>query len=522
MLNSLRHIKLNARCITFFFLLMALAACTRTGESGNVAAIPTASANDQPSAISDQQTIPNFQSPITQSLQELESPPERPLYVLNITLDYEGGVITAQQRIEFVNPTGVPIDEIKFSVPPARRTNALAFRDARIYRAKQPLSFELNGPVLTVKLPSTLQPGKAIAINFDFTVQVPLQEIVGAIGGDDTSRGPSNLTAGHWYIVLPPYTNGAWDLPEFVPVGDPFTSELADFEVNILAPEGVIVAAGGDEVREGRLWKYSLPKARVFAFAASPYYDVQTMSENGVTYVHYGFPRYKGVVDDVLFTAQRAIELFSRLYGPYPYKTFRVVQTDRAQGQEYSGMIAIGAVLYRGYAGKGSRHDVIATTAHETAHQWWFNVVGNDQVRTPWLDESFARFGELRFYQTYYPKDVDWWYTNYIEGRRKAVGKIDQSIYDYADSRLYVDAVYRNGLDFLRAVRDVVGKDVFDDILKDYYEAEAYKITIADAFFDAVARHSDEDLRGVVKAYFAGEVVLPCKVSANEPGCRLS
>ena len=529
MLNSLRYIARHAsRIALFIFLLMGLAACTRTGESGNVAAIPTADPSSQTASINPQ-PIANNQQPITDTtgttdgatpLQELDKPPERPLYVLNVNLDYDTGVITAQQRIEFVNPTGVPIDEIKFSVPPARRANALTFRDARIYRAKQPLTFELSGPVLTVKLPATLQPGKAIAITFDFSVAVPLQEIVGAIGGDDTSRGPNNLTAGHWYLVLPPYKDGAWDLPEYAPVGDPFTSELADFEVNILAPEGVVVAAGGDEVREGRLWKYSLPKARVFAFAASPDYDVNSMTENGVTYIHYGFPRYKDITDDVMYTAQRAVELFSRLYGPYPYKTLRIVQTDRAQGQEYSGMIAIGAGLYRGYAGKGGRHDVIATTVHETSHQWWFNVVGNDQVRTPWLDETFARFCELKFYQTYYPKDVDWWYTNYISGKRKPSGMIDKSIYDYADSKTYVEAVYRNGIEFMRAVRDQVGKDIFDDILKDYYTAEAYKITTPDAFFDAVARHSNEDLRGTVKGFFANAVVLPCKISSNEPGCR--
>ncbi|MGP4002380.1 M1 family aminopeptidase [Streptomyces sp. 8N706] len=28
--------------------------------------------------------------------------------------------------------------------------------------------------------------------------------------------------------------------------------------------------------------------------------------------------------------------------------------------------------------------------AHEVAHQWWYGIVGNDQFREPWLDESFA------------------------------------------------------------------------------------------------------------------------------------
>jgi aminopeptidase N len=33
----------------------------------------------------------------------------------------------------------------------------------------------------------------------------------------------------------------------------------------------------------------------------------------------------------------------------------------------------------------------VATT-HEIAHQWWYGLVGNDQYRDPWLDESFASY----------------------------------------------------------------------------------------------------------------------------------
>ena len=544
--------------VSFVVLLLLAAACgslgTRRGESGNVTGLPTvdvpsgvnsasadgstglASATRPPSdAASAAEGGPSTEGTAlpegtadpsnpsagpNQTLPRLGTPPERPLYVLNVSLDYEKGLINAQQRIEFKNPTNLSVTELKFSVPPARRANALTFRDARIYGAKEPLQYELNGPVLTVKLPAALEPNQAIAITFDFTVQVPLQEQITGIGGDDTSRGPNAMMAGHWYIVLPPFKDGNWDLPEYVPVGDPFTSELADFEVSILAPEGVTIAAGGDETQDGRLWRYSLPKARVFAFAASDVYVVDTMTENGVTYMHYGFPRHQKFAEDVMYTAQRTVELFGRLYGPYIYKTLRVVETDRSQGQEYSGMVGIGSVLYQNYSGRGGRHDVIATTAHEVAHQWWFNVVGNDQVRTPWLDESFARYGELKFYQEFYPNDVDWWYTRYIEGRTPPKGAIDLTIYDYADAKAYVDAVYRNGVEFMRAVRDKVGRETMDAILRDYYQAEAYQIATPDDFFDAIARRSSEDISGIVKAYFAREVTLPCKISANVVGCR--
>jgi aminopeptidase N len=35
---------------------------------------------------------------------------------------------------------------------------------------------------------------------------------------------------------------------------------------------------------------------------------------------------------------------------------------------------------------------------HETAHQWWYSMVGNDQILEPWLDESLADYSEVVYY----------------------------------------------------------------------------------------------------------------------------
>jgi hypothetical protein len=29
---------------------------------------------------------------------------------------------------------------------------------------------------------------------------------------------------------------------------------------------------------------------------------------------------------------------------------------------------------------------------HETAHQWWYALVGNDEYRHPWMDEALAQY----------------------------------------------------------------------------------------------------------------------------------
>ena len=40
--------------------------------------------------------------------------------------------------------------------------------------------------------------------------------------------------------------------------------------------------------------------------------------------------------------------------------------------------------------------DVLPGVVHETAHQWFYSLVGNNQARDPWLDESLAEWATAR------------------------------------------------------------------------------------------------------------------------------
>ena len=42
------------------------------------------------------------------------------------------------------------------------------------------------------------------------------------------------------------------------------------------------------------------------------------------------------------------------------------------------------------------------TVAHEVGHQWFYNLVGDDQLDDPWLDESFAQFATLQYFTDEY------------------------------------------------------------------------------------------------------------------------
>jgi aminopeptidase N len=99
-------------------------------------------------------------------------------------------------------------------------------------------------------------------------------------------------------------------------------------------------------------------------------------------------------------------------------------------------------------------------------------------------------------------------------------GAIDLPITAFTDPRAYIDAVYRRGFVFLNELRKQVGESAFDAAMKDYYSKTVNRVASQDAFFDALAARSSQNIGPLVKTYFGGAVALPCKISANAIGCR--
>ena len=122
---------------------------------------------------------------------------------------------------------------------------------------------------------------------------------------------------------------------------------------------------------------------------------------------------------------------------------------------EYSGLISMSGRAFDAYQ-ETPVAGLVNLTAHEIAHQWWYGAVGNDQVYEPWLDESFAKYSEVLFYERYHPDFVDWWWRNHIH-RRNSGGPLDATIYDFDDTPTYIDQVYAQGARFLADLRALMG-----------------------------------------------------------------
>jgi aminopeptidase N len=202
------------------------------------------------------------------------------------------------------------------------------------------------------------------------------------------------------------------------------------------------------------------------------------------------------------------VELFSRLLAPYPHTTLSVVEADFLDGMEYDGLYFLSRGFYNLYDGTPQGY-LTFIAAHETAHQWWYGLVGNDQALEPWLDEAMCTYMEHIFYEQAYTDYqtssgeslLDWWWyyrVNYYDPS----GWVDGSLYDFALFRPYRDAIYLNGAKFLNDLRSTIGDQAFFEFLKDYASTEKYKIASADDFFSILKLHTSKDLDALMETYF--------------------
>ena len=108
---------------------------------------------------------------------------------------------------------------------------------------------------------------------------------------------------------------------------------------------------------------------------------------------------------------------------------------------------------------------------HETAHQWFYSLIGNDQARDPWLDEGLATWAEAAingappFPNAPIPPDV-----------ANKIGE-PMSFWDHFDEQRYFLGVY---LQTYRALLSLGPRSQIDCALHLYVLHNAYQIARPD------------------------------------------
>jgi hypothetical protein len=316
-------------------------------------------------------------------------------YFLKARLDYDAGTIRARERINFTNRSGGTISKVNLSVMP-RSFGELKWLGDVTVDGEPVDSGWTNSSNLEVQLGRNVADGGSAVIRLGFELRADADLSTSLEARFSKANGIMQVS--HWFPIV---SNGHGTR---YPGDSQYTrtAKSIRLELHTTSPSLVVAAPGvpmPERVRSlaGTEHHYELTDARDYAFAVSPSFTRIRDSAAGVRISVYTTSASGATA---MATAKAALTKFESVFGPYQWPTFVIAQSPRAgSGNEYPG------IVFAGRSVLGDR----AAIAHETAHQWWYGMVGNDQIGSPWLDEGIAEyaaatwFGEMPSYDSSLP-----------------------------------------------------------------------------------------------------------------------
>ncbi len=488
--------KINHIFPSIFLLVFILSSCSSFAPASTATPTstqtPTATFTPQPTF-----TLTPSPTPIPA--------PERATYTLNTTIDYDAHTVVVDETIVYPNHTGGQLSALVLAVEPNLWPGSFTLTGVSI-DGTPITTYTLNGQRLDIALASFFQPEHVITINVQYSLVLPFAEQEDPGVSRPRIYGYTNrqLNLTNWYPFVVPYINGEWVIHEPWFYGEHLVYDAADYEVNLKFADPAtapIVAASGFPEPQADSTRYTITSVRTFALAASRDFQVSSVQVGDVTVSSYYFALSDIGGQAALKASAEAVQVFSQRYGPYPHKTLSLVMGDFNDGMEYSAFFYLSRDFYGSLYDGTPANYLTFVAVHETAHQWWFEQVANDQAQQPWLDESLATYSERIYYENTRPDLLSWWWIYRID-IYSPQGFTDIPIYDGQGFRTYTNASYFRGAHFLEDLRTRIGDEAFFAFLQDYLAQGRGKIVTSDDFFRILRTHTSTDFSDLIRQYF--------------------
>jgi aminopeptidase N len=254
------------------------------------------------------------------------------------------------------------------------------------------------------------------------------------------------------------------------PVND-HPSDKATYTFRLDVPSPLFGVANGvliDDVRiddrQTSTWEMRQPMASYLAtVTVGEYVVIESDSAGETEVVNAVPPRLEGVFDGDFNLTDEMIEVFTELFGPYPFDEYgvMVIDSDFGFALETQGrsIFSAGSV-----DGDGSIERIVA---HELAHQWFGNAVSPATWQDIWLNEGFASYAEDLWLEFGQDDDPDLLATRLATRAAEAPTPAPG---DPGSTGLFDRSVYRRGGLTMYALRQTVGDATFFDILRTWGE----------------------------------------------------
>jgi hypothetical protein len=347
-------------------------------------------------------------------------------------------------------------------------------------------AWKVDDTLASVQLDQPIPAGAQVEIEIDWKTVLP--KVFARTGYHDDF-----YAIGQWFPKI-----GVWDCGP--PQGcrwrahqhhaySEFFSDYGVYDVDFTAPAKYWVGASGvytGEEAKGaeKVLHFHAEDVHDFAIVASPKFkpveDTYTDGTGKVKLELLGIPGHEANFPRHLAAARAGLEEFGRRFGPYPYSQLTIVDipdgAEGAGGMEYPTLIT----TFDLPVPKGI-HELENTTIHELGHQYFYGMVGSDEVEEAWLDEGFTEtLTDWGLSNQFGRERSDW----DILGHRAAHAELmrlgyrgvatsaplETRAFDFMSFGSYGSITYAKTNVVLRTLEGLIGPDKMEAAMRAYFE----------------------------------------------------
>ncbi len=479
-----------------------------------------------------------------------------PQYSIDAAIDLADKKITAKQTTQWTNNGSVEVNDLVFFIYPNRRYTKqekdLLWRFAGYFKVNpfpsgfqtgqmniasvssdgRKLNYVIEGDdqtILKIDLDQGVKPGETVDIALDFSVDIP-HIALGRFGWNDNV-----IRLSRWYPMLSVYdSEKGWNKNPDYPFHRPFFSEASLYKVALTIPQNQVVAHTGDvkseQVNSNGTKVIHIETSnpvREFSLAMSADYKILTQEIEGVELKSYYLSGDEKSAAAALVSAQDLMQFYAAQFGQYPYASFSIAPVDLGYGgEQMSNLIFIDRRAYRMPGMMNRYFDFLV--AHETGHQWFYNLVGVDEYQEMWLEEGLNSYFIEKYLEQKYGVDGEvidfppWFkkingflpkltFKNTRDTRYKMIARtgmdhaIASKLSSFSEPSAIFSVTYGKGARVLGMLKDYLGEQVFANVFERIFVEYRFKNLSMNDFIRICEEESGQDLAWFFQPWLYGK-----------------
>ncbi len=336
--------------------------------------------------------------------------------------------------------------------------------------------------VIDLPLPKPVAPGEYVQFKIAFQTNFPETQARSGWKRDF-------VLGGQWFPKVGVWWHGAWNCHQYHNTTE-FFADFGVYDVKLTVPQYEVVGASGVKVGEvnnadnTKTLTYHGDDIHDFAWTAAPRYKVREavyQAQMGPVQMRILMqPAHWSQAERHENILRQSLDHFERWYGPYPYKTLTLVDTEpgsAAFGMEYPTFITGGTSWFM----PEGVHWPELVVEHEFGHQYWYGMVATNEFEDAWMDEGINSYSEVKVLDSMVgPRHLDSESGGSYAGRAGRVNgwaisawpiliPIAKNAYDYYNSNSYGGITYGKTASVLLTLESIIGEDTMAKAMHVYF-----------------------------------------------------